>query len=136
MTKIHGPGHGARSDKDRVGYKRPPKAHQFQKGISGNPRGRKKRTSDFAAILQGELTETVDLKVGDKRKSVPIVKALVMRLLREAVLGPRTLLIPTLQFIERHAIGASDCEPDLSLLDDEEFDALERLLKKAHGNNL
>ena len=34
-------------DNYEVGYGKPPKDTQFQKGVSGNPRGRPKKSRDF-----------------------------------------------------------------------------------------
>ena len=35
-----------------VGYRRPPKANQFRKGRSGNPRGRKPSEENFLSIFK------------------------------------------------------------------------------------
>jgi len=49
------------SDEDdyEVGYKKPPKQHQFQPGQSGNPKGRPKGTKNLATDLAEELAETI-----------------------------------------------------------------------------
>lgn len=54
------PDHGDRSDGEPIGYKRPPEWGRFQKGQSGNPKGRpkgagKKKATDKS---QPELTES------------------------------------------------------------------------------
>ncbi|XWN33582.1 MAG: DUF5681 domain-containing protein [Devosia sp.] len=40
------------SQTDTVGYGRPPKAHQFKPGQSGNPQGRRKGSKNFKTILE------------------------------------------------------------------------------------
>ena len=45
-----------------VGYKKPPKHAQFQKGKSGNPGGRHKPTADVVTAPQRTLGELVTIR--------------------------------------------------------------------------
>ena len=38
------------SDSYEVGYGKPPKSTQFEKGVSGNPKGRPKKPLDFRSV--------------------------------------------------------------------------------------
>ena len=41
-------------DDYEVGYGKPPKGRQFQKGVSGNPTGRPKKAAEFHSIFMQE----------------------------------------------------------------------------------
>ena len=49
----------ADGDDGAVGYKRPPRDHQFRRGESGNPAGRPKRRPSFAGVLLAELAASM-----------------------------------------------------------------------------
>ena len=59
---------------DSVGYGKPPKANQFQPGVSGNPNGRPKGRPSSEQILFEEAARLVKVKIGDE--VVPISKEL------------------------------------------------------------
>ena len=73
---------------DSVGYGQPPKASQFRKGQSGNPKGRPRKTPDpvfdasgtspdaNAAAMQRVLAEPVRLRDGGKLRKVSKAEAL------------------------------------------------------------
>lgn len=50
-----------------VGYGRPPKHTQFQKGQSGNPKGRKKGARGIKTDLRAELSERVEITENGKK---------------------------------------------------------------------
>ena len=74
-------------DVGKVGYKRPPKSRQFQKGQSGNPSGRPKHTRNLKTDLAEELTSRISITAQGKATSVTKQKALVMALITRAIKG-------------------------------------------------
>ena len=70
-----------------VGYKRPPKATRFQKGQSGNPRGRRKGHRNFKTELLEEVSEMILIREAGKPKKVTKMRALLKAQTAKAVQG-------------------------------------------------
>lgn len=80
---------------DKVGYKRPPKAHRFKPGQSGNPRGRPRRTDslDQAGHQQRQpVSKILASKVrvtgrNGRQKTMTYNEAIVWKLVQSAAAG-------------------------------------------------
>jgi Family of unknown function (DUF5681) len=86
-----------------VGYGKPPSAHRFQKGQSGNPKGRKKGSRNQVPSGQGleigtqpanrmlleEAYRTISVREGDRTTALPVIKAVFRSLGVSAMKGNR-----------------------------------------------
>jgi hypothetical protein len=54
----------------KVGFGKPPKAGQFKKGKSGNPRGRPRGSCNLATDLNAELSEQITVREDGRSKRV------------------------------------------------------------------
>jgi len=70
-----------------VGYGKPPQATRFQKGKSGNPRGRGKGTQNLKTILEEELQGTVTITEGGKKAKVSKLRAMLKSLMARSMSG-------------------------------------------------
>lgn len=73
----------------RVGYCRPPAAHQFKPGRSGNPKGRPKGSRNLATIISEMLARRIPTKINGETQRILPTEALVQVVLRKALNGDR-----------------------------------------------
>jgi hypothetical protein len=67
-----------------VGRGKPPRHSQFQKGQSGNPRGRPRGTKSFKEILAKVAYQPMSITIKGKRKHVPALEAILMQAVSRA----------------------------------------------------
>lgn len=62
-----------------VGYGKPPRQHQFQKGQSGNPRGRKSAKLNEAELVAKVRDELITMTINGKTRRVTAFEAVLRR---------------------------------------------------------
>lgn len=70
-----------------VGYGRPPANTRWQKGQSGNPRGRPKGTKNINTMVHEVLTRRVKVRDGEALRKVPFLEAMFLNLAAMAMKG-------------------------------------------------
>lgn len=74
-----------------VGYKQPPREHQFKPGISGNPSGKRKGTKNCATILEELMNRKVRVRGGSQ--AITLKEAIYERYGEDALKGNLKSLI-------------------------------------------
>lgn len=128
--------HSPTGDYD-VGYARPPAASQFQKGQSGNPKGRPRRSRNkltmFKESIKRTLEKRVSVRVAGEFREMPMAEALGVSAVTRAATNGKEL-----QYLLRllDALGITQEENQISELADMEhgeaamLEVVELLLKR------
>lgn len=88
-----------------VGYKHPPREHQFKPGQSGNPKGRPKKNKTFKEEISKELDELIYIQENGQKKQITKRRALAKKIINEALSGKTsaTKIISPILFSEQVA---------------------------------
>lgn len=77
----------ARGIDNTVGYKKPPKQHQFKKGKSGNPSGRRRRARGRSVIVKRVFFEKRRVEMDGRTRELTMIELVVLALRQEAMNG-------------------------------------------------
>jgi hypothetical protein len=72
---------------NKVGYVKPPPTTRFQRGRSGNPKGRPKDSRKLATDLAAELGERITVRVQGRSRRISKKRALIKSLMAKALQG-------------------------------------------------
>lgn len=106
-----------------TGYCKPPVDTRFQKGASGNPRGRPKGSRNLATLVARVFSRTVVAQDNGRQRRISVAEAMVTKIMAKAVSGDiaaQRLGISLLQASE------TDAPPVATLLASEDDRALLR----------
>ena len=70
-----------------VGYGRPPVHTRFQRGRSGNPKGRRKGQRNVRTIVDETSNQRITIREGDRSRSVTKLDAVVLTIFSAALKG-------------------------------------------------
>jgi hypothetical protein len=76
-----------KSDSYEVGYGKPPENTRFQKGASGNPRGRPKKSLGFDHELIKESESFMTINENGRRRRISKHKVAVKQLMKQVITG-------------------------------------------------
>ncbi len=105
-------------DEYAVGYGKPPKNRQFQKGQSGNPDGRPKSSRNFQTILVDELERPVVIKENGAKKTVTKKEVIIRQLINKAMSGESKSTDAIFKYLpqEKRAIESPLGEADMATM--------------------
>ena len=115
-----------------VGYRRPPKATQFEKGVSGNPKGRPKGSRTVGAVLQDILRQKIAVTENGRTRRLPALEVILRRLANDAIRSEPRALKLLLALYDRYGESPeTDLRLDEILAEDREI--LSNFLTKPTG---
>lgn len=120
----------AAPDDEPVGYKRPPRKHQFQPGRSGNPKGRPRGAKGLRQILEGEFSQRMRIMEGDKPLKVSKLQLIVKRELEKAMAGNQRAIEHVISLnIQMFGLGTDEPKEDEELTIGEQL-YIETIMKR------
>lgn len=100
------------SDDYTVGYGKPPKSGQFQKGVSGNPKGRPKKARTVSEFVAQELEKQVTVKVDGEAQVMTKAEAVAKRLVADSLSGDTTKSKVAIDKLQKMGLTGSAPTPE------------------------
>ncbi|MBO6514869.1 MAG: hypothetical protein JJ974_12980, partial [Phycisphaerales bacterium] len=76
-----------RDQKEGIGYGNPPRHSRFQKGQSGNPKGRPKGSRNISKLVERALRKPITITEAGERRTLSRAEAIATRLISDALSG-------------------------------------------------
>lgn len=111
---------------DAVGYGKPPRAHQFKPGQSGNPKGRPKGRKNEATMLDELLFQRIPVRQGGRDLRMTVIEAIFRRLAEDSLKGN----IKAAGFLFNRLSAISSEQPQQADLADDDQEVLQAYLKE------
>jgi|HubBroStandDraft_6_1064221.scaffolds.fasta_scaffold14179_5 hypothetical protein len=121
-----------------TGYGKTPESTRFQKGVSGNPKGRPKGTLNVATVFTKTLREKVVINEHGQRKTVTKFEAAVKQLVNKAASGDQRsmrLLLELARDAEAKQNLPGAQQPLLSAADQEIIDDIFKRFSETKEDN-
>ena len=118
-----------------IGYGRPPHHTRFQKGQSGNPKGRPGGAKNLSTVLSEALNERVIIAENGGRRKISKRQAIIKQIVNQAAKGDwraAKLLFDIQQEIERR----TEPEPSESAFGSADKKVIEQLKVRLNGKKL
>lgn len=100
---------------DDVGYGKPPRAHRFKPGQSGNPKGRPKGAKSEATILLELLNRKIEIRQNGRIRKITILEGIFHKLAEDSLKGntkSAAFVLNRLAAIASTASAESEVNPD------------------------
>ncbi len=117
-------------DDYRVGYGRPPKKTQFEKGHSGNPSGRPKGSRSLAAILRQAGNERVTVTSSGQTKTLSKLEAIAIQMANKAAAGDPKAIHTFLYWMTKTSDAEAALDPGSAPPDESDAKMMAQLLKR------
>jgi hypothetical protein len=124
-----------------VGFGKPPAAHRWQKGVSGNPKGRVKGSRNVATIWANRLNDRIKTKVNGKVTTETALEAIIRGQVYDALTTrDHRKVVHLLGEVDRLRIFNDDDEsgsstPVIPSVDESDAEIVRRLMDRLSGRD-
>jgi hypothetical protein len=125
---------GQNQDYD-VGYKKPPKKHQYKPGQTGNPKGRPKGAKNTKTIVDELLSKKLEIKMDGKTKKISAREAALLAVLQKALKGDSRAFKQILDLDPRNNNEIEAGNPQEQPLNDIEQDIINQFIEQRMGGD-
>jgi hypothetical protein len=112
-----------------TGYKQPPRSTQFEKGRSGNLKGRPKGSGNFKIDLLQVMGRNVFITENGQRRAVSGRKAVAIKLLHDALHGDAKALASLTAHLLKHDVDG-DTRPEAEFVTENDRTIIEDFLRR------